>query len=101
MNKTITLNGHTFTVHRSKYAKVENLHRYAGRWLTDCYANPSTTKQAIFKEWNEWAWLNDVEYFGVSSYNAHRFSLQGLVEHLGHTYILSITSTSNKAFIID
>ena len=101
MIKTITLNGHTFEVHRIKYAKVENLERYSGRWLNDCYTNPSTTKQEIFKEWLEWAWLNDVEYFGVSGYNTYSFSLQGLVQHLGHTYILAITSTSNKAYIID
>ena len=99
--KTIRLNGHTFEVHRSKYAKVENLQRYAHRCLNECYSNPSTTKQAIFKEWYEWAYLNDVEYFGISSFNAHRFSLQGLVQHLGHTYILSITASHNIAYLID
>ena len=99
--KTITLNGIEFSVHRSKYAKVENLERYAHRWLTDCYANPSKSKKEIFKDWSEWAYLNDVEYFGVSSYNTFGFSLQGLIQHLGHTYVLSITPKSNKAYIID
>lgn len=101
MSKTIVLNGHTFTVHKSKYAKVENLQRYSGRWLNECYSNPSTAKQEIFKEWLEWAWLNDVEHFGVSSYNTFGFSLQGLVEHLGNTYILEITPKHNRAYILN
>ena len=101
MSKTITLNGHTFTVHKSKYAKEESLHRCSGRWLDDCYTRPSKAKQEIFKEWLEWAWLNDVEHFGVSSYNTFGFSLQGLVSHLGHTYILNITPNYNRAYILD
>lgn len=83
--KTITLNGHTFEVHFSKYTQVENLARYAGRTIYQCYDRPSTTKVSIYKEWEEWAYLNDVQYFGVSSYSGFQFSLQGLVQHLGHT----------------
>lgn len=98
---TITLNGHSFEVHKSKYAKVENLARYAGRSLYDCYEKPSTAKQEIYKEWLEWVWLNGVMYFGVQSYSSHMFTLQGLVEHCGHTYILHITPAHNYAYIID
>lgn len=101
MKEKIMLNGQIFTVHKSKHASIENLQRYNGRWLTDCYTKPSKTKQEIFNDWLEWAYLNEVEYFGVSSYNVHRFSLQGLVEHGGHKYILHITSRYNKAYIIE
>lgn len=101
MKKTILLNGRTFEVRKSKYACVENLKRYANRWLYDCYANPTPSKKAIFKEWAEWAWVNDVEYFGVSSYNKFQFSLQGLVKHEGEYYILNITSAHNIAYIVE
>lgn len=103
MANTIKLNGYTFTVHKSKNTEqmLEGLKRYAYRWLDDCYTNPSETKKAIFKEWNEWAYLNDVEYFGVSGYNGFHFSLQGLVTHEGHKYILHITASSKKAYIVD
>ena len=101
MNKTITLNGYTFTVHRSKYAKVENLHRYAGRTIYDCYDRPSDTKVSIYKMWDEWAYMNDVKYFGISSYSGFQFTLQGLVEHGGNKYILHITKSANKAYLIE
>lgn len=97
----IRLNGHSFEVHRSKYAKVENLARYAGRTIWECYDRPSTTKVSIYKEWLDWAVLNDVQYFGVSSYSGFQFSLQGLVEHEGKMYLLAITKSANKAYIID
>lgn len=98
---SITLNGERFEVHRSKYAKVENLARYAGRTIYQCYERPSTAKVHIYKEWEEWAYLNDVQYFGVSSYSGFQFSLQGLVEHEGKTYLLSITKSHNYAYIIE
>ena len=101
MGKTITLNGATFEVHRSSRISEDMLHRYSGRTLSECYTNPSKIKREIYKEWFEWAELNDIDYFGVLSYNAHRFSLQGMVEHLGHTYILIISASSNKAYMID
>lgn len=97
----LVLNGQEFSVHRSKYAKVDNLFRYSGRTIYDCYDRPSTTKVSIWKEWEEWAYLNDVAYFGVSSYSGWQFSLQGLVYHNDKCYILSITKSANKAYIID
>ena len=99
--QTITLNGHRFEVQKSKYAKVENLARYSGRTIYDCYERPSTAKVAIYREWEEWAYLNDVQYFGVSYYNCSHFSLQGLVEHSGKLYILRITSCHNIAYEIE
>lgn len=101
MKNTITLNGHTFTVHRSKYVNMDILHRYSGRTLDDCYARPSYSKQYIYKMWEEWAHLNDVEYFGVSGYNGFQFTLQGLVHQNNHTYILHITKSGNKAYIVE
>ena len=99
--KTITLNGVQFEVHKSKATSTVFMERYAGRSLTDCYERPSYSKQYIYKMWEEWAYLNDVEYFGISGYNGFQFTLQGMVEHEGKTYILHITKSANKAYIID
>ena len=101
MKKTITLNGHTFEVHRSKYTNTLDLAYYRGRTIYDCYERPSHTKVAIYKEWEEWAYLNNVLHFGVCSYNTFGFSLQGLVDHCGHTYLLRITPTHNYAYIVE
>ena len=103
MLKTIVLNGKTFTVVKSKNTDVliENLKRYAYRSIYDCYTNPSRVKVDIYKDWEIWSFLNDVKYFGVSGYNGYQFSLQGLVEHLGHSYILRITANNKVAYILD
>ena len=99
--KEIYLNGHRFEVKRSKYANVESLSRYAGRTIYDCYSRPSSTKLSIYKEWKEWAYLNDIMYFGVRSYNINMFTLQGLVEYNENTYMLDITPSHNYAYLID
>ena len=96
----ITVNGKTFSVHKSKYANVNNLGYYAGRTLYDCYERPSATKVSIYNDWLKWASDNNVYHFGVSSYNAHTFTLQGLLEYEGKTFLLSISASANKAFII-
>ena len=101
MAKTIVLNGIHFEVHKSKAISTTFLQEYAGRTIYDCYSKPSYSKECIYKMWEEWAYLNDVEYFGVSGYNGFQFTLQGLVKHDGHTYILHITKTTQKAYIVD
>lgn len=101
MKKTIVLNGITFEVHKSKAISTTSLKEYAGRTIHDCYTRPSYSKEYIYKMWEEWAYLNDVEYFGVSGYNGFQFTLQGLVHHERNTYILHISKTTNKAYIVD
>ena len=103
MGNTMWLNGRLFRVHKSKYAEdyKKDLARHAYRSIYQCYTKPSEAKVAIYKDWEEWAYLNDVEYFGVSGYSCFQFSLQGLVQHNGHTYILHITKDSNKAYIVE
>lgn len=101
MSNTIKIGKHIFTVQRSKYASVNNLTRYAGRTLTDCYTKPSPTKASIYIDWLKWASDNGVDYFGVNSYNTSIFTLQGLIEIDSTIYLLHITPSSNKAYIIE
>lgn len=100
MSKTIVLNGVTFEVIKSKVERTTFLHEYSGRTLDDCYAKPSYSKQYIYKMWEEWAYLNDVKYFGVSGYNGFQFTLQGMIEHCGNTYVLHITKSRNIAYLV-
>ena len=100
MKKTIVLNGVTFEVHEAKEDALDFIQEYAGRTLDQCYANPSYSKKYIYKMWEEWAYLNDVQCFGVRSYNGFMFTLQGVVSHVGHRYILHITKSANKAYLI-
>ena len=98
--KEIVLNGVTFKVKKVSVINLDELERYSGRTLNDCYASPSYAKQYIYKMWEEWAYLNNVEMFGVSGYNGFQFTLQGLVEHEGNVYVLHITKTNNIAYQI-
>lgn len=101
MSKVLKIGEHTFTVHKSKHASVDNLARYAGRDLLECYTKPSISKISIYADWCNWVSQNNIMYFGVSSYNSFSFTLQGLTTVDGVDYILSITPSSNKAFIIE
>lgn len=98
--KKLEIGGKYFEVHKSKYVGIESVRRYSGRTLNECYAQPSKIKQEIYNEWFMWAYKNEVHYFGVSSYNSMTFSLQGLAEVDGQLYVLAITKTTNKAYIV-
>ena len=100
MENKIRIGGKCFEVHRSKYAKISKLAYGSGRKLHHCYYRPSTTKSQIYDKWERWAYENDVNYFGILSYNCHTFTLQGLVDVDGVTYILIITKAHNYAYIV-
>lgn len=99
MKKNITIDNRTFEVKRSKYANANNLYRYSHRGIYQCYDRPSTTKVEIYHDWEKWVYMNDVEYFGIKSYNSNIFTLQGLINYQGQIYILEITPTRNTAYI--
>ena len=99
MANKIIIGGQWFEVHRSKYAYISQLANGSGRELHHCYDRPSTTKSYIYDKWERWAYENDVHYFGILSYNCSTFTLQGLVDVDGVTYILIITKAHNYAYI--
>lgn len=101
MSKSIKIGNKTFSVHRSKYTNPNRLAYYEGRTLTDCYTKPSATKISIYNEWLHWAVDNNITHFGLSSYNSNVFSLQGLATVDGVDYVLIITPSSNKAYIVE
>lgn len=100
--KTITINGREFELYvpTKHIPNKDNLERYAGRSITDCYDRPSKTKSEIYYDWLQWAINSNVEMFGVSSYNSNIFTLQGYIEMDGKKYILSITKCHNIATLI-
>lgn len=101
MSKSIKIGNETFSVHRSKYTNPNRLTYYDGRTLADCYTKPSFAKLSIYNEWLKWSVENNINHFGVSSYNTFGFSLQGLATVNGVDYVLSITPSSNKAYIVE
>lgn len=101
MRDTIVVNGMTFEVHKGKNVSVGDLARYAFRDLHNCYKNPSSAKMSIFEYWLKWATDSKVEYFGIKSYNAQFFTLQGLLWHDGKRYTIDITPNHNRAYSID
>ena len=100
MTNKIIIGSECFEVHRSKYVNVSQLAYASGRKLHHCYARPSTAKSYIYDKWERWAYENDIHYFGISSYNSQTFTLQGLVDVDGVTYILIITKAHNYAYIV-
>ena len=99
--KTIEINGVTFEVHKSSMVSTVYLDRYAGRGINDCYERPSYSKKYIYNNWLEWATATGVQQFGISGYNGFQFTLQGIIEIDGVTYVLHITKSANKAYIVD
>lgn len=100
--KTITINGREFELYVpiKHIPNKDDLERYAGRSIRDCYDRPSDTKSKIYYNWLQWAIDSNVELFGVSSFNVFGFTLQGYIEMDGKKYILSITKCHNIATLI-
>ena len=89
MKKYLQLNNEDFVI---KEAKGKLYPNKQVRFLSDCYANPSTIKQAIYDSWSSWIKevnLNDGRYIlkhmTVESYNCMIFTLSIDVYNLtGH-----------------
>lgn len=104
MTRYTEINGEQFEVIHSKktadYVKWHTTHDRA-HTLDECYARPSATKRAIFKEWNNWAIISwpIVYQFGITSYNGFRFTLGALYDgDLGEGYI-QITAAHNRLYL--
>ena len=100
--KTITVHGERFEVIKPKYPQhhYDMLEYHAGRPLDECYDRPSPAKQEIYGHWLDWAFACGVHYFGVSGYNCMQFTLQGLLHHEGHRYVIRITKSRNIAYLV-
>ena len=105
--KTMTINGETFEVIRPrKYdprVAVEAVKDCAGRDLSYYYDRPSTNKQAIFDEWQEWyATAENVFYFGVCSANTFNFSISALLtDSTGVIGVITITRDHNRVHLFN
>lgn len=100
--KTITIDGVTFELYnpRVKPSMKSTLHSFQtwgyGYTVDDVYTRPSDTKRAIYKEWERWAYKNDVEYFGITGHNCMTFTLGGIINIDGQWYYMTITKCHNK-----
>lgn len=47
--------------------------------LDECYAKPSIRKSNIYCNWMLWALSSNVHYMGISTYNAHMFTMRGII----------------------
>ena len=83
--------------------KPINAYRFrklSGRTLKECYTKPSATKQEIFNEWLKWSEENNVQCFGVCSYNTNIFTLDGLIKINDTLYYLYITPSRKELYIV-
>ena len=94
------IDGRTFLVKKLDFAI--SCDRMKERSLYDCYNRPSTAKQHIFNDWKEWANKNNIEHFGVRSYNTSIFTLEGIYYNKENNtnYYIYITPNYHYAYEI-
>ena len=108
MSRTMEINGVTFELTAPRKPKhledvIRRLDRYAHRTIWECYERPSETKESIYKKWLDWYTDQgeEIDYFGVSSYNSMCFTLQALYFDGVFYYELRITRDYNRAILIN
>lgn len=69
--------------------------------LLNYYAKPSEIKQAIWRDWCDWATQNGDAYIRVRSANPNFFTIEGLLEYKDKYYVIDITATHNWLFPIE
>ena len=98
--KNITIGNKDFTItNKTTTAVPFIMYRFGKlteRTLNECYTRPSKTKQAIYKEWVQWANENNAKRFGVCSYNTNIFTLDGLIKIGTDMYYIYITPTRQE-----
>ena len=101
MKKVLTIGARNFEVQRKHIEKGIG-ERMKQRTLWDCYGRPSSTKESIYRDWDNWSWENNLCMFGVRSYNCNVFTLECLyiTANDGNLYYLEITPCYNRAYII-
>lgn len=70
------------------------------RSVTECYDRSSSTKQAIYNNWEKWFIANNILNYGVESYNCNFFTLGSICEYNGKKYYLYITRCYNRCYEI-
>ena len=101
MKKFIEIDGIYFEVQRQHIACGIG-ERMKQRTLEQCYNKPSMRKKAIYSDWWHWSKRNDLQLFGVRSYNTNVFTLECLyiTANDGNMYYLEITPCNKRAYII-
>ena len=101
MKKIIEIGGKSFEVQKRHIEKGIG-EKMKQRTLWDCYNNPSSTKESIYREWQTWAYKNNLVLFGVRSYNCNVFTLECcyITANDGNIYYLEITPCNHRAYIV-
>lgn len=76
---------------RTKEEVTNDLHKFVGVTLEDCYKRISPRKTEVYNKWKKWADENGVQYFGVKAYNSYLFTLHGLLPLDGKRFYFIVT----------
>ena len=95
------IDGRTFLVKKQLNFPV-SCDRMRERSLKDCYTRPSAKKQSIYEDWKKWANENNIERFGIHSYNTNVFTLEGIYYNKENdtNYYIYITPSYHYAYEI-
>lgn len=103
--QTLTINGKTFELFKSKTSESEPIIRGAVYdEIYDVYGRPSELKVNIWHEWCEWCY--DLNKNGmpcelwIAGHSCFSFTIDGKVQYNGHVYQLWITRVHNRAYLI-
>ena len=101
MKEFIEIGGKTFELQKKHVEKGVG-ERMSRRTIWDCYNRPSATKENIYRNWENWAYQNNLALFGVRSYNCNVFTLECvyITANDGNLYYLEITPCNHRAYII-
>lgn len=103
--QTLTINGETFELFKSKLNETESFTNGAAYdAIYEAYGRPSYSKVSIWHEWCEWCYTlnkNGIPCtLEIGSHSCHQFSIYGKIKFGGHVYDLWITKCHNRAYII-
>ena len=103
--QTLTINGQTFELFKSKSNETESFTNGAAYdEIYEAYGRPSYTKVQVWNEWCGWCY-SCIEKgipctLGIASHNCMQFSIVGKIQYGGHVYRLWITREHNRAYLI-
>ena len=92
MKNIITIGNEEFEIKKA----IDFMPNYKRTGIFSAYARPSQIKIGIYRYWENWASENNIELFGIQSYNTNMFTLSGITYIDGTFYDIYITKTRQE-----
>lgn len=92
MKNIITIGNEEFEVKKA----INFMPNYKRTAIFSAYNSPSQIKIDIYRYWENWASENNIESFGIQSYNTNMFTLSGITYIDGTFYDIYITKTRQE-----